>query len=182
MSGAAILDNEALEAASEDRDECDGNEGDEVLLRTLEDRVQPPVAAEPSERSFNYPADACGDELSVSTARNGLNGDAECLTGLGQSFAPVAEIAERRTLEATIGEFTQNRHDGFCVMAVRRCDIDRQRDAVFLHGDLDFDATDLLATINAALKAAWRGAAGATVDDHHARFRTITRSFVCDFT
>jgi len=52
-SGAAFLDNEALEAASEDRDECNRNEGDEVLLRTLEDRVQPPVAAQPSERAFN---------------------------------------------------------------------------------------------------------------------------------
>src|SRR3954451_12269327 len=174
MSGAAILDNEALEAASEDRDECNCNEGNEVLLRTLEDRVQPPVAAEPSERSFNYPADACGNELSVSTARNGFDGDAEFLTGPGQSFAPVAEITERRTLEATIGEFTQNRDDGFCVMAVRWHDIDRQRDAVFLHGELDFDATDLLAAINAARKAAWRRAAGATVDNHHARFRAIT--------
>src|SRR3954470_21003153 len=98
------------------RDECNCNEGDEVLLRALENRVQPPVAAEPSERPFNHPADARGNELSVSTTRNGLNGDAECLTGLGQSFAPVAEIAERRTLEAAVGEFTQNRHDGFGVM------------------------------------------------------------------
>src|SRR3954470_20656005 len=174
MSGAAFLDDEAPHTPREDGDERNRNEGDEVLFRALEDRVQPPVAAEPGERAFNHPADASGNELSISAARNGLDSDAECLTGLGQAFAPVAEIAERRTLEATIGEFTQNRHDGFCVMAVRRCDIDRQRDAVFLHGDLDFDATDLLATINAALKAAWRGAAGATVDDHRARFRAIT--------
>ena len=89
-SGAAFLDDEALEAASEDRDERDRNEGDEMVLRALEDGVQPPVAAEPGERPFNHPADASGNELSVSAARNGLDGDAECLTGLNQAFAPIA--------------------------------------------------------------------------------------------
>jgi hypothetical protein len=103
-----------------------------VLLRAFEGNVQPPVAAEPSERAFNHPADASGNELSVSTARDGLDGDAACLTGLSQSFAPIAEITERWTLEAAIGERTQNRDDGFGVMTVRRCDINRQRDAVFL--------------------------------------------------
>lgn len=127
-----------------------------MLLRALEDRVQPPVAAQPSERPFNYPADAGGDEPSVSAPRDGLDGDAKCLTGLGQPLAPIAEITERRTLEATLGEFTQNRDDGFRVMAVRRRDIDRQRDALFLNGNLDLDATDLLAAINAALETAWR--------------------------
>ena len=39
-------------------------------------------------------------------ARNGLDGDSECLTGFGRPFAPVAEITERRALEAAIGEFT----------------------------------------------------------------------------
>ena len=94
------------------------------------------------------PVNSCGNELSISTARDGLNGDAECLTGLGQSFAPVAKIAERRTLEAAIGEFTQNRDYGFCVMTVRRHDIDCQGDAVSLDRDLDLDAMDLLAAIN----------------------------------
>src|SRR3954469_7206376 len=59
-------------------------------------------------------------------------------------------------------------------MAVRRRDVDRQRDAVFLDGHPDLDATDLLATVNAAHKAARRRAAGAAVDDHGARFRGIT--------
>src|SRR3954464_2683713 len=173
MSGAAILDNEALEAASEDRDECDCNKGNEALLRTLEDRVQPPVAAEPSERGFNHPADASGNELSVAAACDGLDRDAECLTRFCQSFASIAEVAERRALEAAISEFTQNRHDGFGVMAVRRCDIDRQRDAVFLHGELDLDATDLLAAVDATLKAARRRATGSTVDHHRTRLRRI---------
>src|SRR3954468_926575 len=156
MSGAAFLDDEAPHAPREDGDERNRNEGDEVVLRALEDDVQPPVAAEPSERPFNHPADASGNELSISAARNGLDRDAECLPSPSHSLAPVAEIAERRTLETAIGEFTQNRHDGFCVMAVRRRDIDRQRDAVLLHGELDLDAPDLLAAINAAFETAWR--------------------------
>src|SRR3954449_1483497 len=173
MSGAAFLDDEAPHTPREDGDERNRNEGDEVVLRALEDDVQPPVAAEPSERPFNHPADARGNELSISAARNGLDGDAESLTGLGQAFAPVAEIAERRTLETAIGEFTQNRHDGFCVMAVRRCDIDRQKDAVLLNGELDLDTADLLAAIDATLKAAWRRATGSTVNHHSARLRSI---------
>src|SRR4051812_35194719 len=58
-------------------------------------------------------------------------------------------------------------------MAVRRCDIDRQRNAVFLHGELDLDATDLLAAIDATLQAARRRATGSSVDDHGARLRRI---------
>src|SRR3954447_11540019 len=58
-------------------------------------------------------------------------------------------------------------------MAVRRRDVDRQRDAVFLNGHLDLDAADLLATVDAARKTARRRAAAAAVDDHGARFRGI---------
>src|SRR3984885_13422821 len=72
--------------------------------------------------------------------------------------------------EAAIGELTQNRNDGFGVMPIRRRDIDRQRDAVFLNGHLDLDAADLLAAIDAARKTTRRRATGATVDDHGARF------------
>src|SRR3954468_4087054 len=147
LDGPDFLDDEALEAAREDRNEGNHNESDEVLLRPLEDGVQPPVAAQPGKGALDDPADAGGNELSVPAARNGLDRDAECLTSLGQPLAPVAEIAERRALEAAIGEFTQNRHDGFAVMAVRRRDVDRQRGAVFLDGHLDLDATDLLATV-----------------------------------
>src|SRR3954464_12061279 len=139
-SGADFLDDEALEAPREDRNEGNRNESDEVLLRALDEGVQPSVAGEPGERPLNHPADAGGNELSVSTARDGLDGDAECLTGLGQPFAPVAEITEGWALEATTGKFTQNRNDGLGVMAVRRYDIDRQRDTVFLNGHLDLDA------------------------------------------
>jgi hypothetical protein len=117
-----------------------------LLVRALEDGVQPPVAAQPGKRPFSHPADAGRNELSVSAARNGLDGDAECLTGLGQPLAAVAEnpssgystgcaggtlasLAKRWTLETATGEFTQNRDDGFRVMAVRWDDIDRQTGA-----------------------------------------------------
>src|ERR1700720_4690619 len=59
-------------------------------------------------------------------------------------------------------------------MPVRRRDIDGQRDAVFLNGHLDLDAADLFAAIDAARKATRRRAAGATVNDHGARLRSIT--------
>src|SRR4051812_711079 len=106
MSGADFLDDEALEAPREDRDERDRNEGDEVLFRALDDSIQPLVAAQPGKGPLNHPADAGGNELSVAAARNGLDPDAKCLPRLGQAFAPVAEVTERRALEAAIGEFT----------------------------------------------------------------------------
>ena len=90
MSGVEFLDDEALEAAREDRDERDRHESDQVLLRALEDGVQPPVAAQPGKGPFHHPADAGGNEPSVVAAGNGLDGDADGLTGLGQPFAPVA--------------------------------------------------------------------------------------------
>src|ERR1700759_1182817 len=111
---------EAPHTPREDGDERNRNEGDEVFLRALEDDVQPPVAAEPGERSLNHPANAGRDEPAVAAAGNGLDGDTESLTGLGQALAPIAEIAKRRTFEAILGERAQNRHDPFGVMAVRR--------------------------------------------------------------
>ncbi len=49
-----MLDDEALQAPSEDGDEGDLDERDEMLLRPLEDGVQPPVAAEPGEGPFDH--------------------------------------------------------------------------------------------------------------------------------
>src|ERR1700756_255533 len=144
MSGTQLLGDEAPHTPREDRDERNRNERDEVFLRALEDGVQPPVAAEPGERPFNHPANTGRDEPSVAATGNRLDGDAERFTDLGQPLAPVAKVAKRRTLEATIGERAQNWHDAFGVMAVRRRDIDRQRDTIFIHGDIDFDPPDLL--------------------------------------
>jgi hypothetical protein len=90
------------------------------------------------------------------------------------ALAAVVKVAKGRTLETAIGEFTQNRDDGFRVMPVRRRAGDCQRDAVFLNRHLDLAAVDLLAAIDAAGKATRRGATKATVDDHGARFWRIT--------
>jgi hypothetical protein len=65
---------------------------------------------------------------------NGLDGDAESLAGFRQPLAPVAEIPQRRTLEASVGELAQNRDNAFRVMPICRRNIDPQGKAVF--GDL----------------------------------------------
>src|SRR3954463_2607086 len=105
MSGAAFLDDEAPHTPREDGDERNRNEGDEVLFRALEDRVQPPVAAEPGERAFNHPADASGNELSVAAACDGLDRDAEGASSFAtqaraaansSELAPVARISATR--------------------------------------------------------------------------------------
>ena len=41
----------------------------------------------------------------------------------------------------------QHRDDALAVMPVRRRDVDRQREAVFIDREMDLDALDLLATI-----------------------------------
>src|SRR3954470_16591476 len=47
----------------------------------------------------------------------------------------------------------QHWNDALAVMPVGRRDIDRQREAVLVHGEMDFDALDLLAAIEAAAEA-----------------------------
>ena len=156
MSCAQILGDEALQASCENGDERNRNESDEVLLRALEEGVQPPVAAQSCEGPLNHPADATGDEPSVAAASNRIEGDARRFAGFRQPLAPATEIARRRAWEATIGAFAQNRQDTFRVMAVRRRNIDRQRDSVFVHRDMHFDAPDLLAAVDTTIKAARR--------------------------
>ena len=55
MSGIDLLDHQALDAPGQDGNEGDFDEGDEVLLRPLEDRVQPPVIRDPGEGAFHLP-------------------------------------------------------------------------------------------------------------------------------
>src|SRR5208337_625459 len=176
MSGAYFRGDEALQAPGKDGDEGNLDEGDEVFLRALEDGVQPPVAAQPGEGPLNHPADAGRNEASVAATGNCLDGDAERLACLGQPLAPVAEIPQRRTLEASLGEFAQNREDAFRVMPVCRRNVDSQGNAVFVYGDMDFDALDLLSTVDASVEAARRRAAGSAVDDDGARLRSILAS------
>ena len=44
----------------------------------------------------------------------------------------------------------QHRDDALAVMPVGRRDVDRQREAVFIDGEMDLDALDLLAAIASA--------------------------------
>jgi hypothetical protein len=169
----SALNDEALQVSRKDRDEGNLDKRDEMFPRPLDDGVQPPVAAQPGEGSFNHPADAGRNEPSIATAGNRLDGDPERLSGFDQPLAPIAELTQRWSLETTIGERAQNRHDTLRIVPVRRRDIDRQRDAVFVNGDLDLDASDLLPAIDAAVKATRRRATGSTIDDDGARFRSI---------
>jgi hypothetical protein len=123
-----------------------------MILRALEDGVQPPVAAQPGERAFDDPADAGWDEPSAAAAGNCLDSDAERLFGFRKALAAIAEITKRQTLEAAIGERALTRHDAFGVMPIRRRDIDRQRDAVFVDRNMDFDALDLLSAVYTVVK------------------------------
>jgi hypothetical protein len=61
---------EAVEAPGKDGDEGDLDERDEMLLRPLEDGVQPPAAAHPGEGPFNHPADAGRNVLAIAAAGN----------------------------------------------------------------------------------------------------------------
>jgi hypothetical protein len=44
-----------------------------MLLRPLENRVQPPVIRDPGEGALHHPADSGRDEDTIMTAGNGLN-------------------------------------------------------------------------------------------------------------
>jgi hypothetical protein len=70
MSGADLIDFETLEASGEDGNEGDLDESDEVL--PLEDRVQPPIAAQPGEGAFHDPANSGREELSIPAASDRL--------------------------------------------------------------------------------------------------------------
>src|SRR3954447_15177024 len=146
----------AYQTAGEDRDEGDLDESDEVPLGSLKDRVQPTVATDPGQRALNDPPNALRNEGSAVTAGAGLEGDAERLADLGQPLAAIAEVAQGGPLEAAAGKLMQHRDDALAVMPVRRRDGDRQREAVFIDREMDFDALDPLAAIEAAAEASRR--------------------------
>src|SRR4051794_40078408 len=125
-------------------------------LGPLEDGVQPAVAANPGQRALNHPPNPLRNEGSAVAAGAGLDGDAKRLAGLGQPLTPVAEIAQGCPLEAAAGKLMQHRDDTLAIMPVRWRDMDRQREAVFIHGEMDFDALDLLAAIETAPEASRR--------------------------
>jgi hypothetical protein len=59
-------------------------------------------------------------------------------------------------------------------MPICRRNIDRQRHARFVDGNMDLHASDLLSAVNPALKEARRRAAASAIDDDCAWFRTIS--------
>src|SRR4051812_34183945 len=70
----------------------------------------------------------------------------------------------------------QHWNDALAVMPVGRRDIDRQREAVLVHGEMDFDALDLLAAIEAAAEASRCRMTGAAVEDDGAGLGSIVTS------
>src|SRR4051812_28339388 len=70
----------------------------------------------------------------------------------------------------------QHRDDALAVMPVCRGDIDRQREAVLVHREMDLDALDLLAAIEAAPEATRRRLTGAAVDDDGAGIGGVAAS------
>src|SRR5919112_1177432 len=173
MSGADVLGEEALQAAREDGNESDLDKGDEVVLRSLKDNIQPPIARQPGEGPLDYPTDPGREEFPVPAAGDRFDRDTERLAGLGQALAAVAEIAQRRAPEPLVSEIAQHRDDALGIMGIRRRDVDGQWDAVLLDTEMDLDAADLLAAIDAAREATRGRATGAAVDDHGARLRGI---------
>ena len=72
------------------------------------------------------------------------------------SVALIAEIAQGSPLKAAAGQLMQHRDDALAIMPVCRRDIDRQREAVFIDREMDLNALDLLAAVEAAREASRR--------------------------
>src|SRR3954452_15780666 len=70
----------------------------------------------------------------------------------------------------------QHWDDALAVMHVCRGDMDRQRKAVLIHGEMDLDALDLLAAIEAAPEASRRRLTGPAVEDDGAGYRFVAAS------
>lgn len=100
----------------------------------------------------------------------GLDGDAERLAGLGLPLTAIAEITQGCSFEATAGKLVQHRDDALAVMDVRRRDVDRQPEAVFIDGEMDLDALDLLAAVETAREATRRRMTGPAIDDDGAGY------------
>jgi len=76
--------------------------------------------------------------------------------------------------EAFAGELAEHRDDTFRIMHVGWRDVDRQRDTVLIDAQVNLDAVDLLAAIEATAEAARGRPAGAAVDDDSRRLRSST--------
>src|SRR4051794_15074526 len=106
----------------------------------------------------------------------GFDGDADRPPSFEQPLAAIAEIAQGGPLEAAAGKLMQHWDNALAVMDIRWRDGDRQREAVLVHGEMDLDALDLLAAIEAAAEASRCRLTGAAVDDDGAGFGRIAAS------
>src|SRR4051812_46381550 len=79
VSGHVFRRFEPTETAGEDGDEGYQNESDEACVRPVEDRIQPAIAAEPSEGSLDDPSDFGGNEFSFGAPHLGLDLDSKIL-------------------------------------------------------------------------------------------------------
>ncbi|MCW2240436.1 site-specific DNA recombinase [Azospirillum canadense] len=122
---------------------------------------------------FHDPSNFGWDEHAVASSGDWLDRDPERRPDFGQALAAIAEITDGWSLEVLPGELAQDRHDAFGVVHVGRRGVDGQRDAVLLHAQVDFDATDLLAAIHTPREAARGRGAGPAVDHHRARLGRI---------
>src|SRR4051812_23840240 len=171
-----LLGDKAGQAAGQDGDEGDHDESNEVPLRPLEDGIQPTVAAHPRQRAFDDPSNPLRNEGSAMATGAGFDSDAKRLAGFGQPLTPVAEITQSRSFKTAAGKLMQHRDDALAVMDIRRRNGDRQREAVLVHREMDFDALDLFATVEAAREAGRRRLTGAAVDDDGAGYRFVAAS------
>src|SRR3954471_24943317 len=79
VSGHVFRRFEPTETAGEDGDEGYQNESDGGCVRPVEDRIQPAIAAEPSEGSLDDPSDFGGNEFSFGAPHLGLDLDSKIL-------------------------------------------------------------------------------------------------------
>jgi hypothetical protein len=81
--------------------------GKEVGL-AVEDDVEPPIAAEPSEKALHHPADATRQKASVpGSARRDRDVDVVLERRCGERFSLEPAIAEQITLKAKRGQSRQ---------------------------------------------------------------------------
>src|SRR3954453_839337 len=79
VSGHVFRRFEPTETAGEDGDEGYQKESDEACVRPVEDRIQPAIAAEPSEGSLDDPSDFGRNEFSFGAPHLGLDLDSKIL-------------------------------------------------------------------------------------------------------
>jgi site-specific DNA recombinase len=109
---------------------------------------------------FDDPSNALRNEGSAMAIGAGLDGDAKRLASFGQPLAAIAEIAQRCSFEAAAGKLMQHRDNALAIMPVGCRNVDRQRKAVLIDREMDFDALDLLSAVEAVREAGRRRLAG----------------------